>query len=267
MTRRAKLDQRQWIVLAILIAINALLAFVTIALGMHTEMLPVPEQDTGQGAPAKLPDLPNWVLGLINGGIVLVAYGALGAVGIWLGHKAGLPGVYRPGAGWRNWIWRPLVYGLVVGILMVLGDSVFAALGNGEGLAHPPFPLSLIASASAGIGEEVIFRGFVVGLWAFLLTRVLKGERRTGVVLWIANILAALAFAAGHLPAAMAMFGVQSPLELSGIVLAEILVLNCLVALVAGERTMRDGLVAAMGVHFWADIVWHVLWPLITARW
>jgi len=35
------------------------------------------------------------------------------------------------------------------------------------------------------------------------------------------------------------------------------------VALVAGERCRRDGLVAAMGVHFWADIVWHVIWPLV----
>jgi hypothetical protein len=46
-------------------------------------------------------------------------------------------------------------------------------------------------------------------------------------------------------------------------VLADLVVLNGLVALVAGERYMRDGLVAAMGVHFWADIVWHVIWPLV----
>jgi hypothetical protein len=39
--------------------------------------------------------------------------------------------------------------------------------------------------------------------------------------------------------------------------------LNGLVGLVAGERYMRDGLVAAAGVHFWADVVWHVVWPLI----
>jgi hypothetical protein len=262
MTLRPKLDRTQWIVFSVLLVVNALLAFLTIALGMHTEMLPLPEQDTA----AELPDLPNWVLGLINGGLVLVAYGVLGAAGVWLGRRAGLPGVYRPSAGWRNWVWMPLVYGLIVGVLMVLGDRVFAALGRRDGLLHPPFPLSLIASASAGIGEEVLFRGLVMGLWAFLLTRVLRGERRTRGALWIANVLAALAFAAGHLPAAMAIYSVQSPLDLSWVVLSEMLVLNCLVALVAGERTMRDGLVAAMGVHFWADIVWHVLWPLIAAR-
>ena len=31
----------------------------------------------------------------------------------------------------------------------------------------------------------------------------------------------------------------------------------------AGERYMKDGLVAAAGVHFWADIIWHVVWPLL----
>jgi len=25
---------------------------------------------------------------------------------------------------------------------------------------------------------------------------------------------------------------------------------------------MKDGLVAASGVHFWTDMVWHVLWGL-----
>jgi len=35
-----------------------------------------------------------------------------------------------------------------------------------------------------------------------------------------------------------------------------------LLGVVAGERFMKDGLVAAIGVHFWADIVWHVLSPL-----
>ena len=74
-----------------------------------------------------------------------------------------------------------------------------------------------------------------------------------------ANVIAALAFAAGHLPAAMYLLNVQSPLELPVVVLAELAVLNGLVELVAGERYMRDGLVAAMGVHFWADVVWHVV--------
>ena len=255
MATQHKLDKNQWIVLFVLVGINATLAFLTLALGLAAEMLP-------GGAPAsELPDVPNWLLGLANAGLILVAYGALGAAGVWLGHRAGLPGVYRPGAGWRNWAWLPLIYGTIVGVLMVAGDRAFAALGDWGGLAHPAFPLSLLASASAGIGEEVVFRGFVMGVWAWLLTRFVRG---TGIALWIANGIAALAFAAGHLPAVMLLFGAQTPLELPPALLAEMLVLNGLVALVAGERYRRDGLAAAMGVHFWADIVWHVIWPLVS---
>ena len=36
-----------------------------------------------------------------------------------------------------------------------------------------------------------------------------------------------------------------------------------LLGLAAGRLSWRDGLVAAMGVHFWADMIWHVVWPLL----
>ena len=41
--------------------------------------------------------------------------------------------------------------------------------------------------------------------------------------------------------------------------LAELIVLNGILGLLAGESFARDGLVAAAGVHFWADVVWHVI--------
>jgi hypothetical protein len=30
-----------------------------------------------------------------------------------------------------------------------------------------------------------------------------------------------------------------------------------------GWAVVRDGLVAAIGIHFWADVVWHVLYGLV----
>jgi hypothetical protein len=47
------------------------------------------------------------------------------------------------------------------------------------------------------------------------------------------------------------------------VLLFEVFLLNGIVGLVAGERYMKDGLVAAAGVHFWADVVFHVLWGLV----
>jgi len=162
--------------------------------------------------PPQLAHLPGWTLGLANGAMILVGYGIAGAIGLWLGSKAGLPGVYRPGAGWRAWGWTPILWGLSVGVGMVAGDHVAAVIGQWKGFEHPGFPLSLIASASAGIGEEIVFRGFVMGLCAFLLSLVLKRPEQTPIAVWIANIVAALAFVAGHLPTAMLLFDVTSPL-------------------------------------------------------
>jgi hypothetical protein len=248
-------NRRQLIVFALLLATNALLAFLTYALGLTDPFL------ADQELPPELATTPPWLLGLANAGIILVLYGLLGLLGLWLARRVGWPGVYRPGAGWRAWLWWPMVLGLVVGIALVVGDRLFAAWGDWGGLAHPTFPMSLIASATAGIGEEILFRVFVMGLWAFLLHSILRKKKR--LVFWIANVIAALAFAAGHLPAVMYLLGAASPLELPTALLIEIALLNSLVALVAGERYARDGLVAAAGVHFWADIVWHVLWPLL----
>ena len=81
--------------------------------------------------------------------------------------------------------------------------------------------------------------------------------------MWAGNIIAALAFSVGHKPGIMVILGVTKPAEIPVFVMAEIFLLDGTLSLVAGERYMRDGLVAAMGVHFWVDIVWHVIYPLI----
>lgn len=248
----------QWIVYLALLGTNAFLAFLTFALGLHTEFM------AGQDvSAAELPDVPAWVLGLGNAAIILVAYGLLGLAGLWFARKLGLPGVFRQDAGWRNWLWLPMGIGVAVGVGLVVADCLFALAGDWSGFAHPAFPMSLIASATAGIGEEIVFRAFVMGLWAFLASWALSRGRATGLSLWIGNAIAALAFAAAHLPTAMLLVGAQTPAALPAVVLVELFALNSAVALIAGACYARDGLVAAVGVHFWADIIWHVLWPLV----
>jgi membrane protease YdiL (CAAX protease family) len=80
--------------------------------------------------------------------------------------------------------------------------------------------------------------------------------------LWIANVIAALAFGVGHLGTMMFLTGASSPAELSPVLWVEMLLLNGVIGLLAGWRYMKDGLVAAAGVHFWTDIVFHVFWGL-----
>jgi membrane protease YdiL (CAAX protease family) len=129
-------------------------------------------------------------------------------------------------------------------------------------MVHPAFPVSILASISAGIGEEILFRGFVFGLWGLILTWLFKYFNGRTAALWIANIIAALAFAASHLGTLLVLTHASSLASLNPVLIAEIFILNTVVGLVAGERYMKDGLVAAMGVHFWTDVVFHVLWGL-----
>ena len=156
-----------------------------------------------------------------------------------------------------------MLLGLAVGVIMVAADVVLSDIGSTSGFPHPAFPLSIVSSAAAGIGEEILFRGFVMGLWGLLLMALLRRRVGRPAVLWIANGLAALAFSAGHLPGVMFLLQAATPAEIPAPVLVEVFVLNSLLGLIAGARSARDGLVAAMGVHFWGDVVWHVVWPLM----
>jgi membrane protease YdiL (CAAX protease family) len=249
--------RRQLIALSMLLAAFALVACATY-LVVPLDQLAGP----GQTIPAAARAIPRWQLALGNVGFILVAYGLLGLAGYWFARKVELPGIFREGAGWRAWFLWPMLLGLALGGIVIAGDQIFAAIGASSGYPHPAFPLSVLASAAAGIGEEILSRGFIMGLWAFLLNLALRRWNGRTLALWIANVIAALAFSAVHLPSAMILLNVASPTQIPAVTLAELFILNGFLGLAAGQRYMRDGLVAAVGVHFWADILWHVIWPL-----
>ena len=219
----------------------------------------------GTSLPATTTNTPKWIMGLAVAGFILVFYGLLGWAGYWFARKLGLPGIFSETGTWRGWIVTPLLYGLALGIFLAIVDQMAATSGLAPHFPHPAFPFSILASLSAGIGEEILFRGFVFGLWVFLFNLLLKRWNKTKIALWIANIIAALAFGASHFPAAMILFGATTPDAIPPFVIGEIFLLNGVLGLAAGERYMKDGLIAAAGVHFWADIVWHVIWPFIFA--
>jgi membrane protease YdiL (CAAX protease family) len=245
--------QKQLTVFGILLLTYAVSTFVSVAF-LYDQMsmgLPVPEMEV---------EIAAWLLGLANAGIVLVVYGVVGLAGYWFARRIGLPGVFSENGNRRSWVWLPMLYGFICGIVLVIADIFFAPINGLGRFPHPEFPFSILASLSASIGEEILFRGFVFSLWAFLFNLFFKRWNQTNTALWIANVISALAFGAGHLTAAMLILGLESPAQLPPVLLLEIFLLNGIVGIVAGNRYIKDGLVAAAGVHFWTDIVWHVLW-------
>ncbi len=248
-------NRKQLTVFLIMLVVYAICIFATYAFFFDQVVasagIPMPE----------LPAAPV-VMGLSSAGIYVVLYGLLGLAGYWFARKLGLPGIFSEDGDWRRWFLFPLLLGIVCGVVVIIGDLLFAPVNGMGRFPHPPFPVSVLASMTAGIGEEIMFRGFVFGLWGFILHWLLKRFNGRTAALWIANIIAALAFGAGHLPTFFFLTGASSLAEINPFLLAEGFLLNGLIGLVMGQRYMKDGLVAAAGVHFWADVVFHVLWGL-----
>jgi membrane protease YdiL (CAAX protease family) len=250
------MKRNQLIILAALLVAYALSAFLTYAFF-------VDELAATAGVPMPDMGIPDSILGLINAGIVLVLYGLLGLAGLWFARKLGLPGIFSEDGNWQRWFFIPLGLGLVCGVALVVGDMVFAPINGFGPMVHPGFPVSILASLSAGIGEEIAFRGFMFGLWGLLLNWLFKRFNGRSAALWVANVIAALAFAASHLGTVLVLTGATSLAELSPVLIVEIFVLNGIIGIIAGQRYMKDGLVAAAGVHFWTDVVFHVFWGLV----
>lgn len=257
--------RKQMTVFLILLAAYAFCAFATYAFFFD-------QMAASAGMPVPDMGVSAAVLGLANAGIVLVAYGLLGLAGYWFARKLGLPGIFSEDGNWRRWFLIPAGLGAICALLLIAGDLFFAPINGLGRFPHPGFPLSILASFAAGIGEEIVFRMFVFGLWSVILSwllKLLRGNKPSSAaasltILWIANIIAALAFAAGHLATVFILTHATSLAELNPMLLVEVFLLNGVVGLVAGQRYMKDGLVAASGVHFWADMVWHVLWGLFS---
>ena len=58
----------------------------------------------------------------------------------------------------------------------------------------------------------------------------------------------------------MFALGIESVNQVPAALLGEVILLNGVVSLFAAYYFRRYGFLAAVGVHFWMDVVWHVIW-------
>ena len=76
-------------------------------------------------------------------------------------------------------------------------------------------------------------------------------------------MIVTLSYRAVHLGTIMLLTHASSFAEINLVLLAEVFLLNGILGLIAGECYMKDGLVAATGVNFWTDLVFHVILGLM----
>ena len=235
------------IALAILAAINVFLP--------QGSFLPIlPEQEL----PASKP-----VLALVNAVIMLVLYGGLGFLGLKLSQKLGFADIWDSKVSNKQRLLIPAFIGLGIGVFFIFADAILSQFHTLGQLPHPLFPTSLIASAVAGIGEELIFRLFFISFWVWLISYVILKKKLQTQIFWIVVIFSALAFAAGHIPSVMILFGLNTVNEIPFALMTEIILLNGVLSLFAAYYFRKFGFLAAVGIHFWTDIVWHVIWGMI----
>lgn len=202
---------------------------------------------------------PKPVMALIAGLIVLVSYGGLGLLGLFLSKKLGFAEIWQAGVTNRQRFLIPGLVGAVLGVLIIVGDLIFSRFNPFGALPQLPFPTSLVASIAAGIGEETIFRLFFISFWTWLISNVILRKRGQNVVFWIVSLASALAFAMGHLPALMFGYNLTDISQIPAALMAEIILLNGVVSIFAAYYFRKVGFLGAVGIHFWADVVWHVI--------
>jgi membrane protease YdiL (CAAX protease family) len=169
----------------------------------------------------------------------------------------------------RTFLPLSIAIGVIASLLIIGLESVIfqpalmRELGNSINplnlqTAQPPAWQGFLASFYGGISEEVMLRLFVMSLFAWLgsfISKTAEGKP-TSAVFWIANILAAVLFGIGHLPATAII------IPLTPLVITRAIVLNGLAGVAFGWLYWKRGLESAIVAHFSADIILHVLLAL-----
>ncbi len=212
------------------------------------------------------------MLATLQGVQAFVLLGLLSLFGLRMGHRVGLgspllqgffgaPRTATPATPATLRPWHTLLLGVVaalaiIGLSLVLDPMLPARLHPAAAPAAATSAFEgFLASFYGGIAEELQLRLFLMTLLVWMLT--LAGRHRPKPALfWLAIVIAAIAFGAGHLPAAEKVWG------LSGIVVFRTIALNAVGGLVFGWLYWKRGIEMAMLGHFGADIVLHVLAPL-----
>lgn len=204
--------------------------------------------------------LNDTLIGLIIA-VQSAGYGLfLGSIGIFLGKKTGL---------WKEETAitkKPLIASILVSVLggstMILSDILFFGHLSKvimDSYAVKPTVPYLIATVTYGaVIEEVMLRLFLMSLIAFILHKLFdkKSEKTSAATLIVANIVSALLFAAGHLPATFMTIG-SSPM-----IIFRCFLLNGGLGLAFGYLYRKYGLRYAMIAHGGCHIISKLIWIL-----
>ena len=182
-----------------------------------------------------------------------ILYGAvLAAIGIVISEKVSLWQVFRLE---KNAVWMTAIISVIAALCLFPGDKlIFGSLSawvRDQYTVRPTVWKILGGLLVGGVIEEVMMRLFFLSLCVFLISRVFhrnKDEIPVRVYV-IANILAAILFAAGHIPSTMTMT------ELTPVILFRCFLFNGGLGLCFGYLYRKFGIGYAMIAHGLAHLI------------
>ena len=193
--------------------------------------------------------------------------GLLGLLGLRTWHWSGLRQLVEGKD--RRGLWRvaqPAVWiglGLMVGLLMlavirIVIEPVLPSIGARIAAAGtlPVWRRTMIIYVAA-VGEELLFRLLLLSAIAGVMVRLRRPpvQSPSATIVWVANGLSALVFAAAHLPS----WSGASPM--SAWLAVAVLAFNALGSMVLGYVFSTRGIAAAIWTHAGADCAIQLLGP------
>ena len=161
---------------------------------------------------------------------------------------------------------KPLMITIVIsvigGLALILPDILFfgkySQVIMDSYAVKPTVPYMIAAVLYGGVIEEVMLRLFMLSLIAFILQKIFAREKElptTGILI-VANVIVALLFAAGHLPATAILMGITP------MILFRCFLLNGGFGLLFGWLYRKYGLRYAMLAHGGCHVISKLIWIL-----
>ena len=149
---------------------------------------------------------------------------------------------------------------IIGGIIFIMADHLifnnFSEVIKNSYAVKPTIECIVASIVYGGIVEEVMLRLFLMSFLALIIQKITKKEEINEKILIISNVIAAILFAAGHLPATAIMIGITP------MIVFRCFLLNGGFGLVFGRLYRKYGIHCAMIAHIGVHIVSKLIWLL-----